>query len=365
MGAMAHFIMALLLLMQRREGERSRTILGVIVLVTVLNYAIRIFSVLDGHIPPIVISAPMLLVGIFMVSCYIMYPLEVVSPGWLNFRRVLKVFTPVLALTGLWGLTRLLGVEYRHYDSFAAMLPHAGNFDVWFRLLLMLLVFMPLAFIFFVPYTKKYNNTNRKWMWGYLIVFSINTLGYIAVLVFDSIYVKTGYYYISVGCELYIVYQELFVRLISRTKSLPDTEPKAPQSPVPAWTDAEAEKQEAKNEILFKRLEAYMHNGEHPWRDPDLSMSALVKTLYTNRTSLGQAIQEQGYENYSDYINRLRVKDFLNMIGTGASARFLDTFFDAGFRSKSTALRNFRQMIGMTPSEYFQDKHTQEENAPE
>lgn len=68
-------------------------------------------------------------------------------------------------------------------------------------------------------------------------------------------------------------------------------------------------------------------------------------------------MHENGDENYTNYINRLRIEDFLQKIESGESENFQDTFFFVGFRSRSTALRNFRQFTGMTPSEYFQKKN--------
>jgi AraC-like DNA-binding protein len=111
-----------------------------------------------------------------------------------------------------------------------------------------------------------------------------------------------------------------------------------------------------KNAILIQRLDTYIKNN-NAWRDPDLSLNALAAELCTNRTTLAQAMRENGYENYTNYINRLRIDDFLQQMKTGESENFQEAFFFVGFRSRGTALRNFRQYTGMTPSEYFQKKN--------
>ncbi len=358
MAAVAYFIMALLLFSRRKEGERSRMILCCFVLVSVFNYTLRIVSMLQGDIPPLVVSAPMLLLAIFMVTAYITYPIEVIAPGGVNLKRLAKISIPLLVLTGIWGLSLLAGVEYRSYNTLWDMLPDIGRFDVWFRLLLCLMIFLPLLFIFFIPYTKKYNNTNRRWIRGYSIYFVTNTLAYILVLASDNKYVDTGYYYISVACELYIVYQELFVRLIHRPE-----EKEAPialePAPATAFTvtatglSAISDAQDMKYELLFSKLDALMKK-ETLWRDPDLSMGVLVEYLATNRTTLALAIQAGGFANYNSYVNRLRVEEFIRQVRSGKSTSYQDTFFDVGFRSKATALRNFRELTGTIPSNYFQ-----------
>ena len=61
----------------------------------------------------------------------------------------------------------------------------------------------------------------------------------------------------------------------------------------------------------------------------------------------------------SHYINKLRIEDFLQQIESGQYVNYQEAFFFVGFRSRSTALRNFRQLTGMIPSEYFQKKNIQ------
>ncbi len=185
-SAVVCLLTALVLFLRRHDGERSRTILALIVLLSVFSYTNRFISVLDGHVPPLVVSVPMLLVGLVMVISYIMYPIEVVSPGWLNFKRIALLYSPVFALAGLWLLTLWARVDYTAYGSLWEMLPHALRFGVAFRLILCLLIFAPLAVIFFVPYTRRYNNTDRVWMRKYSVVFTINSLAYLAVLFFDN-----------------------------------------------------------------------------------------------------------------------------------------------------------------------------------
>lgn len=109
---------------------------------------------------------------------------------------------------------------------------------------------------------------------------------------------------------------------------------------------------ESQKSTLTKRLDAYMHNN-CAWRDPDLSLTSLASKLYTNRTTLAQALHDTGYENYTNYINKLRIDDFLRHIESGQSSNYQETFFLVGFRSRSTALRNFKKYTGTIPSDYF------------
>ncbi|MEA4936005.1 MAG: AraC family transcriptional regulator [Paludibacter sp.] len=361
-GALVCLLASLLLFARRKAGERSRVILAVIVLFSVFNYIPRFIAICNGQDPELVVTAKLLLVANFMIISYILYPVEVISPGWLNFRRVVILYGPLSVLAGVYIVSLLAGVEYTHYSSLLEMLAHADRFEVWFRLLLSLLIFSPLLFVFSIHRTRLYHNSDRVWIRKYIITLSINIIAYILVLIFNRPLVHTLYYYVSVGCSLYIVYMELFDRLIGKSHLVaPVNREENIRSEKPVAKEAEAllsaEKcvAELKNSALIQRLDCYMKTN-NAWRDPDLSLNTLASELFTNRTSLALAMRASGYENYTNYINHLRIDDFIQQVESGQSENFQEAFFFVGFRSRGTALRNFRQFTGITPSEYFQKK---------
>ena len=167
------------------------------------------------------------------------------------------------------------------------------------------------------------------------------------------------YYYVGTGCFLAIAYAELSTRIIrypmSETFS-PEMSSKVfeevlcqSEPCMPANTD---DKTENTNSVLFNRLDEYMKRNA-AWRDPDLTLNKLSSIMHTNRTTLSLAIQTSEYGNYTAYINKLRFDDFVYCVTNNSLVNYQDAFYDAGFRSRTTALRNFRQITGMTPTEYF------------
>ncbi len=346
-GALVCLLASLLLFARRKTGERSRVILATIILFSVFNYIPRFIALCNSEVPDFVVSTKLLLVANFMIISYILYPIEVISPGWLNFWRIIKLYGILIVLTGIFVVSLWLGVEYTPYGSLIELLPAANRFEVWFRLILVLLIFCPLFFVFFMHKTQLYHNSDRVWMRKYVATLSINIIAYLLVLIFRHPIVHTLYYYVSVGCSLYIAYMELFDRLIGKPVI---TAPLVEQE-----MHVQETSEEPKNSVLIQRLNHYMVNHS-AWRDPDLSLNTLASELFTNRTTLAQALRENGYENYTNYINRLRIDDFLQQIQSGQVDNYQDAFFSAGFRSRATALRNFRQFTGTVPSEYFQ-KH--------
>ncbi|MBP1638936.1 MAG: hypothetical protein H6Q17_519 [Bacteroidetes bacterium] len=368
-GALVCLLASLLLFARCKAGERSRIILAVIVSFSVYNYITRFIALCNGDVPEIVVSAKLLLQAIFMVICYVMYPIEVIAPGWLNLWRIVKLYSGWLFLLCVYLVSLWAGVQYTSYNSLLEMFAHADRFEVWFRLLLALLVFSPIFVVLFMHRTTLYRNADHVWIRKYILVLFINILAYILVVMFNHPVFNIVYYYISVGCSLYIVYMELFDRLIGKSVEKSVAEEKQTQMEVAVEEDEEALLEkcaiEQRNAILIERLDAYMRKSR-AWRNPDLSLNTLASELFTNRTTLSQAMRENGYENYTHYVGRLRIDDFLQQIESGQSDNFQEAFFFVGFRSRVTALRNFRQFVGMTPSEYFQRKETgMEEDAVE
>jgi len=357
-GALVCLLSSLLLLVRRKSGERSRLILAIIVFFSVLNYIPRFIAVSKGYEPEFVVSAKMLLLGNFMVVSYILYPIEVIRPGWLNFSRIIQLYAFWLFLLTLYLITYFAGVRYTSWSSLPEMFANMEQFEVWFCLFLSLLLLAPGLLVIFIQRIGHNSNTDRVWLKKYASTFYINILAYLMVLAFNHPLVHTLYYYVSVGCSLYIVYMELFDRLLAKTteKRTPDElvlqEALLRQRVRPA-TPVEASIAASRNAALAERLDAYMSENS-AWRDPDLSLTRLASELYTNRTTLSQTIRERGYENYTHYINRLRIHDFLQQIASGSSSNYQEAFFFVGFRSRNTALRNFKQFTGTTPSDYFQ-----------
>ena len=383
-GALVCLLASLLLFFRRKEGKRSRIILALIVFFSVGNYITRFIDIVNGHAPDLVVSGNLLLLANFMILGYILYPIEVIAPGWLNPWRILKLYSYWIVAVLIYLISKWAGVHYTSYGTLLEMLSDAGRFEVWFRLILALLIVLPGIIVFVMHRTRLSQNSDRIWVTKYVITLSLNAIAYLMVLVFNQPVLNIMYYYVSVGCSLYIVYMELFDRLITRSGETKDVFPamkadentnlfeventqsvgamiinqvEASNNPIKTESSINGQHSESrpetkKDSILIQRLEAHMK--EHKtWRNPDLTLNMLAAELFTNRTSLAQAFHDSGYENYTNYINRLRIEDFLQLVESGQIRNFQEAFFEAGFRSRSTALRNFRQYTGTTPSEYF------------
>ncbi|MDD2595387.1 MAG: helix-turn-helix domain-containing protein [Bacteroidales bacterium] len=308
---------------------------------SVFNYIPVLFDALNGTFQVPVMSVPRLTLALFMILSYTLYPIEVISPGWLNFKRLLLWYAPIAVILIFYRVTLLFGVEYPVYSSIVEMLPHYADFNVAFRLLLCIILCLPIFFIFYIPYTRKYNNTDRTWMRVYVISGIIDVLSYLMILAYHTPSVSILYFHCTMAITALRLYMELVYRIVDKNVTNDEL-----------ISSNNIQLSQEPSNGLFIRLERYMLDNQI-WRNPDLSEGMLVQALGTNRTTLAKAVREQGVDSISSYINKYRIQDFISLLKDHPRMSIKEAFYICGYRSRATAQRNFRSVTGKTPSEYL------------
>lgn len=89
--------------------------------------------------------------------------------------------------------------------------------------------------------------------------------------------------------------------------------------------------------------------------EPELSLNLLAEHLNVHPNYLSQYINEELKMSFYNYINEQRVKEFIKKIDSNHYQEFslLGLALDCGFNSKSSFNRNFKSLIGQTPSQYI------------
>lgn len=74
--------------------------------------------------------------NLFAILC-MLYPLEVLHPGWVNLRRLVRLMLPYLGITLLYFVVlALLGQSPRRLNSIPELLSSLWEFNVWYRFVL-------------------------------------------------------------------------------------------------------------------------------------------------------------------------------------------------------------------------------------
>ena len=124
------------------------------------------------------------------------------------------------------------------------------------------------------------------------------------------------------------------------------TEPKEKKYAGSALTEAE-EKQ------IGEKLTGYM-NREKPYLNPDLNLPRLADELEIKSHHLSQVINDKMETNFFEYINHYRVDEVKAKITNSVYSNYslLGIAFESGFNSKSAFNRVFKNIAGVTPTQY-------------
>ena len=110
-----------------------------------------------------------------------------------------------------------------------------------------------------------------------------------------------------------------------------------------------------KNEIpaLKETLLQFM-DEEKPYLDCDLTLAQLAEKLNVYKHYLTQILNDELNQNFYDFINSYRIEEVKNRLADKNSDQYslLGIAFDAGFNSKSSFNRIFKNHTGITPSQY-------------
>lgn len=93
---------------------------------------------------------------------------------------------------------------------------------------------------------------------------------------------------------------------------------------------------------------------ERPYLDPNLSLGSLADQVGITDKTLSAVFNGALKTTYTDYVNGLRVEDAKRRLADPERAHFtvLSLGLEAGFASKSTFNRVFKERTGQTPSAY-------------
>lgn len=119
--------------------------------------------------------------------------------------------------------------------------------------------------------------------------------------------------------------------------------------------DSEKEMEDDFYRSLYYRVLLVMEK-ERPFLNPDLTISLLAKMAITNRTHLSAAINRMTGRNFSMWLAEYRVNYVIYLMNDTGMNNMDALYEQAGFSSRTTFYRQFKQITGLTPKQFLKRK---------
>jgi len=116
---------------------------------------------------------------------------------------------------------------------------------------------------------------------------------------------------------------------------------------------AESHENLERDEALYNNIINYIEKNQ-PFKNPDFNTHSLATALNSNVTYISKAISVCNGGNFNVMLNHFRINYVKSLIDSGALKKYtIDYIYaKAGYKHRSTFNAAFKNIIGMTPSEY-------------
>ncbi len=249
--------------------------------------------------------------------------------------------------------------------SFAPSFYYEGKlqlnyFLVYATITLSILGYLGVIFVLWSRHRKNvknyFSNTSQKIMLDWVaIMVSTASISYL-LLLFAPLFLKTnnsvfwfnqfnlamlGFFMLIFGLLQPVLYHEDPVNIVERK------------------TDNSNKKYEHSG-ISNKQLTTYAEmiicytENNKPYLQSEYNLEMMARDLNITRQNISQTLNEKIGKNFYQLINEYRVSEFKSLLKNPKYSHitFLGLAFEAGFNSKSSFYRVFKEITGETPTEY-------------
>lgn len=337
--------------LRHETGDNSRWVLALGSFASGLMAGFALVANITKHAvagaPPTMLSPWIGLIYMSLHIIMVLYPITVVKADWLNPLRYFFLFLPVavFSIAFLFFIGRWTPLE-----TTADIFANVKKADVLLRLVSQLIMFPYCFILLMLPYSYRKSSADFWWIVNYCfgltvicVVHIVLVLTNLPILMVILPTLAALFYYLSMDYEL-----GDRLRPGKTTEKIPE---------VPEVTPQEVEEKPAQSLSpefgLWSRITYFMEK-EEIWRDPDLSLVSMARRCGTNVTYLNRIIRQETESGFKEMVIQKRVASVVDQLQNNPECDIQEAFFNAGFRSRTTAWRNFKEVMGVTPSEFRQ-----------
>lgn len=378
-GAASLFIFQSAVLFARGKNNQVRTTMAVQELLWGLMYLFTLY-LMHSVYPEEEYSLfreKVLVLGSYFISFMVVFLTQVLIPGWLNWKRLFLLESPIVFMTIVYyGVMFLLGETPEHLFSYSVLIDSIGHFNVWFRFVFCFvnIVYVVSLLKWLHGYELKYlvwKNENYSdqdyvdisWMRSYYYIIVGITLFYFGMLIFR------GHLPILLHCSFVILsFSYLFYKILFYESPYPADffatldekirKREADDIYVLSGTAAEVEGNSEIEQTFEMRIPEYIDllkkwmEDEKPYLYKDFKLTDVSRVLPLNRSYLSRVFNEGFGKNFNEVVRSYRIEYSIEVLMKQSALPLHRVAELCGFSSDSTFIRAFKQVTGMTPNQY-------------
>ena len=377
-GVALLFVFQSIILFVRSKTNTVRLTMAILELLWSIIYFITFFSMSFVTEEYSLLRAKPLIIGNLYIALMFFFPMQIFLPGWLNVKRGFLLILPIIIMTILfYGGMSLLGETPEELYSFSELWNSIDHFNVWFRFVMLISNFLYIAFMlkWLYKYEQKYikwKNENFAdqeyvdiaWMRNYdYIMFGISVF-FLGVLFLGGRLAPICHSFFCILSFSYIFYKTLFYEspypedFFKRIHSK-SCEDKSPVSYVNEGVLKSATSISDLDDASFEaRIPSYVEDfkqwmdKEKPYLYHDFKLSDVSRIMPLNRSYLSRVFNEGFGHNFSEVVRTYRISYSKELLEKDPIISMHKVATLSGFNSDSTYIRAFKQVTGLTPTQY-------------
>jgi len=349
----------------KRQSDRSRLFIAFFFLTSSIASLGEIVIALCApeYAGGFLLMDPMIILFGFLIFFLLwLYPIEMLRPGWIDWRRGLLLLSPWLVFMA--ALLMLHHLDIRPLYTINDIVTYIREPNVWLRIVLTF-IFIPYGiWLLLMQHNWRNSNAPLEWVRAVVVITLCMTITYFASRGLRLFWANIAHEALYIGLTLLILYIELVVRLnVLRPTPTEESDylPPVVTLELPEETQP-SEEPEQKSDVITEvsqRIQMALDNPDI-WQNPDLTQDDLIRMVRTNRRYLQLGIKQLGYDSYPDMINRRRVAYIQEQLHSNPAQNLQNLFYDAGYRSRTSAWRNFTAIAGCSPMEYCESTRVEQ-----
>ena len=371
------FFEAIVLLVRGKDNVARRTMAYVLLLWALIYLATLVgMHLKDNTEVYVLFREKVSIIGTIYTVFMLFFPMQVLMPGWLNWKRLLLILMPLGVVSGLYyvGLS-VLDQQPESLWTYEQLGRSFWHFNVWYRFVIIgcSMAYMALILMWLYKQEKRYikwkddnyadqDYVDISWMRAYDVLMLVIFLLFLASLAIGGRVIIICHTMVVIGSFSYLFYKALFHESPYPTDYFAEKKEVTKKEPEVLFMvddPARKEEEEAKKDKVFEgKIPLYVEEVRHwmdeekPYLYTDFKLTDVSRVVQLNRSYLSRLFNDGFGRSFSEVVRSYRIRYSKELMVNESSMALSKVAAMSGFSSEVAFMRAFKQIEGLSPKQY-------------